>query len=216
LLPTKSHRDSRPLAACRHIDSKEAVLPHPGIYALNHLLGAESWARDKLKPYAGQCVEFRSPPLPALNLQILDSGLLSNAAQDAAPNLVVTIGPGALPALVQGGEALMREINIEGSADLAGTVQYLFRHLRWDFEEDLSRVFGDALAHRMVEEGSRFAAWNREAAGRLAQNLAEYWIEEQPVLARPAAVRQFLSDVDRLRGDLARLEKRIAALTKTT
>jgi len=192
------------------------VLPHPGIYALNHLLGAEAWARDKLKPYAGQCVEFRAAPLPALQLQILDTGLLGNAAQDAAPNLVVTIGSGALPALMQGEEALMREIGIEGNADLASTVQYLFRHLRWDLEEDLSRVFGDALAHRMVEGGSRFAAWNREAAEKLAQNLAEYWTEEHPMLARPAEVRQFLADVDRLRDDLARLEKRIEALTKAT
>lgn len=192
------------------------MLPHPGIYALNHLLGAEAWARDKLKPYAGQCVEFRAAPLPALQLQILDTGLLGNAAQDAAPNLVVTIGSGALPALMQGEEALMREIGIEGNADLASTVQYLFRHLRWDLEEDLSRVFGDALAHRMVEGGSRFAAWNREAAEKLAQNLAEYWTEEHPMLARPAEVRQFLADVDRLRDDLARLEKRIEALTKAT
>ena len=192
------------------------MLPHPGIYALNHLLGAEAWARDKLKPYAGQCVEFRASPLPALRLEILDSGLLGHAAQDAVPNLVVTIGSGALPALVRGEDALMREIGIEGSADLAGAVQYLFRHLRWDFEEDLSRVFGDALAHRMVEQGRRFAAWNREAAEKLAQNLAEYWIEEQPLLARPADVRQFLSDVGQLRDDLARLEKRIEALTKTT
>lgn len=192
------------------------MLPHPGIFALNHLLGAEAWARDKLKPYAGQCVEFRAPPLPALRLDVLDSGLLANAAQDAAPNLVVTIGAGALPAMVRGEDALMREIGIEGNADLAGAVQHLFRHLRWDLEEDLSRVFGDVLAHRMVGEGRRFAAWNREAAGKLAQNLAEYWIEEQPLLARPAEVRQFLTGVDQLRDDLARLDKRIGALTKTT
>ena len=191
------------------------MLPHPGIFALNHLLGAETWARDRLKPYAGQCVEFRAPPLPALQLAIVDTGLLADAAPDAVPNLVVTIASGALPALMQGEEALMRQINIEGSADLAAAVQYLFRHLRWDFEEDLSKLFGDALAHRAVEQGSRFAAWNREAAGRLAQNLAEYWIEEQPLLARPAAVRQFLVGVDQLRDDLARLEKRVAALAKT-
>ena len=178
------------------------MLPHPGIFALNHLLGAEAWARDKLKPYAGQCVEFRAPPLPALRLDILESGLLANAAQDAAPNLVVTIGAGALPAMARGEDALMREIGIEGSADLAGAVQYLFRHLRWDIEEDLSRVFGDVLAHRMVEQGRRFADWNREAAAKLAQNLTEYWIEEQPLLARPADVHKFLTDVDLLRDDL--------------
>jgi ubiquinone biosynthesis protein UbiJ len=192
------------------------VLPHPGIFAINHLLGAEVWALDKLKPYAGQCVEFRAPPLPALRLEILATGLLAHAAEDAPPNLVVTIGAGALPASVRGEDAFMREIGIEGSADLASAVQYLFRHLRWDFEEDLSRVVGDVLAHRMVEGGQRFAAWNREAATKLAQNLTEYWTEEQPLLARPADVRKFLSDVDQLRDDLARLEKRIGALTKAS
>ncbi|MBE0620045.1 MAG: SCP2 sterol-binding domain-containing protein [Burkholderiales bacterium] len=192
------------------------MLPHPGILALNHLLEAEAWARDKLKPYAGQCVEFRSPPLPPLRLDILDTGLLRAAAKDAAPNLVVTIGPAALPAALRGEDALMREIGIEGNADLAGTVQYLFRHLRWDIADDLSKVFGDVLAQRMVSESKRFAAWNRDAAEKLAQNFAEYWVEEQPLLARPADVRQFLADVDQLRDDLARLEKRIQILSGKT
>jgi len=190
------------------------LLPHPGIFALNHLLNAEAWARDKLKPYAGQCVEFRSPPLPALRLDILDSGLVRGAAQDAVPSLVVTIGPSALPASLRGEDALMREIGIEGNADLAGTVQYLFRHLRWDLAEDLSKVFGDVFAQRLVTEGGRFAAWNREAAEKLAQNFAEYWIEERPLLARPADARQFLAEADQLRDDLARLEKRIEMLTR--
>jgi ubiquinone biosynthesis protein UbiJ len=161
-------------------------------------------------------VEFRSPPLPALRLDILDSGLVRGAAEDAVPNLVVTIGASALPASLRGEDALMREIGIEGNADLAGTVQYLVRHLRWDLAEDLSKVFGDVLAQRMVTEGRRFAAWNREAAEKLAQNFAEYWIEEQPLLARPADVRQFLADADQLRDDLARLEKRIEILTRKT
>ncbi|MHB8667052.1 MAG: ubiquinone biosynthesis accessory factor UbiJ [Burkholderiales bacterium] len=190
------------------------MLPHPGIFALNHLLGAEAWARDKLKPHAGQCVEFRSPPLPALRLAILDTGLVRGAAEDAVPSLIVSIGPSALPASLRGEDAMMREIGIEGNADLAATVQYLFRHLRWDVAEDLSRVFGDVLAERMVTEGRRFAAWNREAAEKLAQNFAEYWIEEQPLLARPADVRRFLADADQLRDDLARLEKRIEILAR--
>jgi ubiquinone biosynthesis protein UbiJ len=190
------------------------VFPHPAIFALNHLLGAEAWARDKLKPHAGQCMEFRALPLPALRLDILGSGLLANAVQDVAPNLVVTIKSGALPAMLRGEDALMREIAIEGNADLAGAVQYLFRHLRWDFEEDLSRVVGDVLAHRMAKQGRRFVTWNREAAEKLAQNLAEYWTEEQPMLARRADVNQFVAGVDRLRDDLARIEKRVEALTR--
>ncbi len=190
------------------------MFQHPAIPALNHLLETEAWARDKLKPYAGQSVQFRAPPLPSLRLDIQDTGLLRAAAGDAPPSLVVTIRPSAVPALLRGEEALLREIGIEGNADLAGTVQYLFRHLRWDAEEDLSRFVGDALAHRIVHEGKRLAGWNREATGRFVQNLVEYWIEERPLLARPAAVRQLLSDVDKLRDDLARLEKRIENLSR--
>ena len=190
------------------------MLPHPGILALNHLLEAEAWAREKLKPYAGQCVEFRSAPLPVLRLNILDTGLLRGAAEDAAPNLVVTIGPAALPAMLRGEDALLREIGIEGNADLAGTVQYLFRHLRWDIAEDLSKVFGDVVAERMVREGRRFVSWNKDAAEKLAQNLGEYLVEEQPLLARPAEVRRFLDEADKLRDDLARLEKRVEALSR--
>ena len=191
---------------------KTPVLPHPAIPALNHLLEGETWARDKLKPYAGQRVEFRSRPLPTLCLEILDSGLVRAAEAQAQPNLVVTIGPAALPAALRGEEALLREIGVEGNADLAGTVQFLFRHLRWDLAEDLSRVFGDVLAERMVAQAKRFAEWNREAVQRLAQNFAEYWTEEQPLLARPNEVRGFLGEVDRLRDDLARLKKRVELL----
>ena len=188
------------------------MLQHPAVFALNHLIKAETWARDGLKPFAGQSVEFRARPLPDLRLKILDTGLIESAAQNGEANLVVTIKPAALPAFAFGKDALLREIDIEGGAELAAMVQQLFRNLRWDVEEDLSRVFGDTIAHRMVEDSGRFATWNREAAERLAQNFAEYWTEEQPLLARSAEVRMFTADVGRLRDDLARLEKRIETL----
>jgi ubiquinone biosynthesis protein UbiJ len=92
-------------------------------------------------------------------------------------------------------------------------VDYLFRHLDWDVEEDLSRVFGDIVAHRLASGGKAFAAWQREAVLRLAENLVEYWTEEQPLLARPAEVETFCRDVDTLRDDVARLEKRIEHLS---
>jgi len=190
------------------------MLTHPGILALNRLLGAEPWARDKLKAHAGQCVELRAPPLPALQLEILDSGLMARAPGNAVTNLTVSIRPGALPALLRGKDAFLREIGIDGNADLAGTAQDLFRNLRWDVEEDLSHVIGDALAHRVVEQGKRVTGWGREAAERLAQNFAEYWTEEQPLLARLSDLRQFVADVEHLRADLARIQKRIEALTR--
>jgi len=179
---------------------------------LNHLLAQQPWAAERLKAFSGQCVEFRCPPFPNLRLAILDTGFTEQARADATSALVVKLEPAALPLLIARDEGALKEVGIEGSAELASAVQYLSRHLVWDIEEDLSRFFGDIVAHRLVSGGTAFAAWQRDAATRLAENLAEYWTEEQPLLARPADVEKFCREVDTLRDDAARLEKRIERL----
>jgi ubiquinone biosynthesis protein UbiJ len=148
-------------------------------------------------------------------LRITDNGLLDRARAETESALVVKLTPGALPFLLARGEAARKRVEIEGSADLAGAVDYLFGHLSWDFEEDLSRVFGDIVAHRLASGGKALAAWQRDAALRLAESLAEYWTEEQPLLARPADVETFCRNVDALRDDVARLEKRVERLSSS-
>jgi ubiquinone biosynthesis protein UbiJ len=188
------------------------MIERGAVAGLNHLLAQQPWAAERLRTFAGQSAEFRCPPFPDLRLKILDTGLLDRADEEMASTLVVKLKPGTLPFLFARDEAALKEVEIQGSADLASTVQYLFRHLVWDLEEDLSRFFGDVVAHRLVSQGRAFAGWQREAATRLAENLVEYWTEEQPLLARPADVEKFCRDVDTLRDDAARLEKRIERL----
>jgi ubiquinone biosynthesis protein UbiJ len=179
---------------------------------LNHLLSQQRWAAERLRAFSGQNVEFRCPPFPELRVRILDSGLLDRAEAAAASSLVVTFKPAALPLIFGGDRTALKHVDVEGSAELASAVQYLARHLSWDAEEDLSRIFGDVLAHGVATQGRAFAAWQREAATRLAENLVEYWTEEQPLLARTPDVEKFCHDVDTLRDDLARIEKRIERL----
>jgi len=181
--------------------------------ALNHLLEQQPWAAERLRPFAGQAVEFRCPPFPDLRFAITDTGFLDRAQAETSSALVVKLTPGSLPFLLARDETARKQVEIEGSADLASAVDHLFRNLSWDFEEDISKVFGDLVAHRLASGGRAFAAWQREAALRLAENLVEYWTEEQPLLARPADVARFCRNVDMLRDDLARLEKRIERLS---
>lgn len=188
------------------------MIDRGALAGLNHLLAQQPWAAERLAAFAGQSVQFRCRPFPDLRLRILETGLLDPADADATGNLVVTLKPAALPLLLARDETVLKQVEIEGSAELASTVQYLFRHLAWDAEEDLSRLLGDVVAHRLVSGGRAFAAWQRDAAARLAQNLAEYWTEEQPLLARSSDVEKFCRDVDALRDDAARLEKRIERL----
>ena len=188
------------------------MLERGAVAGLNHLLSQQAWAAERLRPFSGQAVEIRCPPFPDLRLTITKGGLLERARSDATSALVVKLKPGALPLLLARDGGARGQIEIEGSADLASAVDELFRDLAWDVEEDLSSVFGDVIAHRLASGGRAFAAWQREALLRLAENLAEYWTEEQPLLVRPVDAEKFSRDAGALRDEVARLERRIERL----
>lgn len=187
------------------------IVERGAVAGLNHLLSQQPWAAERLRAFSGQGVEVRCPPFLDLRLKITDSGLLGQARGEPAA-LMIKLKPGALPLLLARDEKARSQIEIEGPADLAGTIDDLFRKLTWDFEEDLSKVFGDLVAHRLASGGKALAAWQREALARLAENLVEYWTEERPLLARPGDVEKFRREVDALRDKVALLEKRIEGL----
>jgi ubiquinone biosynthesis protein UbiJ len=186
-----------------------ATLETPLVAALNRLLEAERWARERLAPFAGESLELRAPPLPALHLTIVEGGRL---AAGGGPGLTITLKPGSLAALARGEEHFMRAVDIDGNARLAQEVLHLARHLRWDVEEDLSRVIGDAASHHVVRVAKDFAAWHVDAARRLAEGFMEYAQEEARLLAPRAGHVELAGEVARLRDALERLEKRVERL----
>jgi ubiquinone biosynthesis protein UbiJ len=46
-------------------------------------------------------------------------------------------------------------IRIEGDVQLAAEVNWLIDHVRWDPEEDLARLIGDAPAHTLAQNAKR-------------------------------------------------------------
>jgi ubiquinone biosynthesis protein UbiJ len=88
------------------------------------------------------------------------------------------------------------------------------RNLRWDVEEDLSRLVGDIAAHRIAGAARAVARGAREAGLRTAQAAAEYWTEESPLIASRVKVAGFVDAVARLTEDLERLDKRIDRLER--
>ena len=186
-------------------------LPAPIQAAINHVLGQAAWAREKLMPFAGHAAQIKLPPFEAAFLITPDGSI---AAPEAGAELEVAISlPATTPLLaLQGKDAVMRAARIEGSAEFAQALGFVIRNLRWDAEEDLSTVVGDIAAHRIVTGTKEFVGWQQQAAQNLAANLAEYFTEEQPLIAKQADIAEFSSDIDRLRDDVARLEKRLQRL----
>jgi ubiquinone biosynthesis protein UbiJ len=185
------------------------TLESPIAAALNHLLESEAWARARLAPFAGESVEFALPPLPALRLGIEPDGRLRPAARDAAPSLLVRLGPDAGAAFLRGEDHFMRAIDVSGNAKLAAEVLVLVRHLRWDVEEDLARVVGDIAAHRLVGWGRAFTAWQRDAIARLADSAMEYAVEERRMLVSRDEFEAHVSGIAQLRDAIARFERRL-------
>ncbi len=185
-----------------------AVLPHPATRALNHILKSTPLALERLKPHAGRTVAIRIGPF-AFAFTIQTTGEVTAAVAGAANDLDVTISPFLLPRLAAREEAAYREIEMKGDMELAQEVSFLARHLRWDVEEDLSRVLGDVPAHRIVSTARAVTGWGRDASVRMAQGAAEYWTEESPLIASRVKVEGFVREVAELRDAVERLEKRI-------
>jgi ubiquinone biosynthesis protein UbiJ len=186
--------------------------PRAAAAAINHLLRSASWARDALRRHAGKTARFEVFPL-AVAFTVLDSGEVAPAGAAAAPAATVKLAPGLMLRLAARDESAWREIDITGDTDFASAIHHVTRNLRWDVEEDLSRVFGDVAAHRMAETGRTLRRWGEQAAENTGRAFAEYWTEEQPLIAGARDLEEFGRAVDQLRDDAARLEKRIENLS---
>ncbi len=184
--------------------------------ALNHLLDAEPWARERLAPFAGETLEMRAPPLPRLRFRVTADGRLTtnsiSAGLSVEPALTITIGPGTLAAAARSEDHLLRSIEVAGNARLASEVMFLARHLRWEVEEDVAKLVGDAVAHRLVGLARGLAARHADAARRIAEGLVEYAVEERRVLVTRGELEDIAAAQARLRDGLERLEKRIERL----
>lgn len=181
----------------------------PVAAAVNHLLQGASWARERLKPFAGKTVRFNLAPF-AVTLAIRDSGEVADSTAAGAADASFALTPGIALRMLAADPNTWQEVELDGDTALAREILAIAQNLSWDFEEDLSRVFGDIAAHRMVQAGTRLKRWQFETADSIARSAVAYWTEEQPLIASRQDIERFLHDVDALRDDVARVEQRIA------
>jgi len=179
------------------------------VATINHLLAPATWARERLAPHADRYATVSATPFEFL-FRVLPDGFLEAAEPGRPPDVTLSIPLTAVPGLAGGDSTrAMSAVRIEGNAELADALGFVFRHLRWDAEEDLSRLTGDILARRLMlgAEAAKFA--HSRAWSALGGNLAEYFTEEQKVLVTRPALDAYREELARLRDDVARLEKRV-------
>ena len=178
---------------------------------VNHLLSGEDWARQRLRGFAGQTARLRFGRL-AWTVKISASGMLEVADATAAATVSIVLPDDAPVRALTDRSALFSAATVAGSAELAETLGFVFRNLRWDAEQDLAQLLGDVLARRGVRLASELARWQASGARNVAANLSEYLTEEQAVVAPRRLIESFCGEVDVIRDDLARFEKRVERL----
>lgn len=179
----------------------------PVAAAVNHLLKGASWARERLMPHAGKTARFDLAPFTA-TFAIRDCGEIEETASEA-PDACFKLTPGAVLRVLAADRNAWREVQADGDAELARDILYVAQNLRWDAEEDLSRIVGDVVAHRTVQAGNDLKRWLQQSADNLARSAAVYWTEERPLIATRQDIERYVREVDALRDDVARVEKRI-------
>lgn len=127
--------------------------------ALSHVLEQYPSAQDKLRMHAGRVIELGAelpPPfegtLPPLRLAVTPLGGFAQAEAGEAPAVKMLVRPSidaGFAWMRHGPTGLQRHLRIEGDVMLAATIAELIQTLRWDWEEDLSRLVGDVAAHRI-------------------------------------------------------------------
>ncbi len=180
---------------------------------LQHLISQNSWANAMLQPFAGKSVQF-NVSLVRTTLVILENGSLAIAGETNVPDATVTIPPSLLLRLMAKDESAKLKINIEGDTHLAAELAKVFANMRWDYEDDLSKMVGDVSANKIGEFGRKTAHTVKETTTNLTEMLSEYWQEEKPMIAKKRHVEEFNAQVDTLRADTARLEKKIQKLSQ--
>lgn len=183
---------------------------------LNRSIESSGRARDLCRQLDGHLMSLAVEGTPVrIYMDVRDgqvalapeTGRTADASISGTPlALLALAGPEAESSMRRG------SVRIEGDAEIAQKFRELLRYARPDFEEELSRVFGDVAARRVANIARDLFEWSRRTSLSLATSASEYLQEEGRDVPTRIEVDEFLAAVDRLREDADRLEARLARL----
>ena len=103
-------------------------------------------------------------------------------------------------------------VKVSGDTEVADDFRTLLNIVRPDWEEELSRVTGDVIAHEAARAVRGVAGWARRARITLGRSLAEYLTEESRDLVAHTEVQEFCAGVDEVSAGVERFEARLQLL----
>lgn len=199
---------------------------------INAYLALDSQVQGKLAQLQGRVIAIElesAPETPLLTLYILPgengielltqygseadtvlSGMplalakMSLTSKFEAPNMNC---PNASEVMFSG------EVVIRGDVELGQRFRRILDEIEIDWEEHLSHLAGDIVAHKAGNLVREVGQWWQQAFKTLANDATEFMQQESGLLPEAVELSQFMHEVDVLRGDLDRLEARVRRLS---
>jgi ubiquinone biosynthesis protein UbiJ len=181
--------------------------------AFNTLVAMDPEARRRLAAMQGKVIAVRLKGIDlSLYLIPTDRGVQVYSHYTDEPDTEITGTPIGLLSLGLGNTDAMFEgdVEINGDTELGQAFKRMLDQLQIDWEEQLSRITGDALSHhigRVVRGGLQ---WGGRTLNTLARDVAEYLQQESRDLPTQAEIEPLLNGIDNFRDDVARLQARVA------
>ena len=199
------------------VSSTHTIAAGAACRGINHVLSSEPWATGELARHAGKTILLKLP-VGDLCFEITPAGLLAVSEASDTSSLVLEVSARALSELT-GSTGSLREqafkaVKITGDADLAQLLGRLVGQVRWEYEEDLARLVGDAPANFAARQGKKFVSASKSAASDLLSNVVEYVSEERKVLLNQRDFMAHKNELNELRDAVDRMEKRIQILVQ--
>lgn len=190
--------------------------------AVNRLLALDPELAEGVAGFEGTVLEIHVQGLDQrFQLHPSASGIGVVSVDDeqqsrVAPDVTVSGPPFTLLRLLGSLESvdgvLPPDVSISGELQLVQRLTRLAKRTRFDWEEPLSKLFGDSVAHELGRGMRDLVAQVGVAADTLACDVGEYLREERRLSPTRLEIDDFAAGVDTTRDDVERLAIRIARL----
>ena len=188
---------------------------------LNAYVNLDPYARERLAALHGAVIALQLTGLEYTLYLVptADGRLQAYNRIDGAPDCLLRGSPMDLwrsgSSAAGAKELFAGNVAVNGDTELAHRFGEILGGLDIDWEEQLSRLTGDVVAHQIGRRGRRFTAYLEDSAATAQANIGEYLTEEARLLPTRLEAEHFYTDVDALRDDIERLAARLERLQRS-
>jgi ubiquinone biosynthesis protein UbiJ len=190
--------------------------------ALNRYLRLDPEATTRMASLAGRCIAIELSGIDLTLFMLPDEQgirILENVDVEDGVDTTLHGTPLALARLGLGANTsktlFSGDVTISGDVETGQAFKAILDDMDIDWEEQLSRLTGDIIAHQAGNVARRTQRVLSHGKVTLEQDLGDYLREELRVLPARIEVENFSADIDRIRTDADRLAARIQRLQKT-